>query len=423
MIRISVIVPIYNNEEHIQKCLNSIFTQTLDSVEIICVDDGSTDRSYSILSEYAKKHGNLRLFHQKNAGSGSARNLGIRQAAGEYVAFMDGDDFYYDEFALEKLYRNACNNHVSICGGSVCNFRRGIITTEGIRKGNRFGEDGIIKYSEYPVFYGFWRFIYERELLVENNIFFPDYRRCQDPPFFMKAMMAAGKFYAIKDYVYCYRKEHKEVHFTKEKIIDYAKGMRDCLVLSRKYGSSLLHTEVVNAIHGELAAMMYKKITEGCKELVPILEEINSNIKEELLCKERLNCSSIYLLPAEQIEPYVSGAMKRKQQFVNRLKRNENVYVYGAGLVGKRVVKFLTEQDIDIKAVLVTSKKQNPDYVEGIKVMGIGELEICGSEIVLIATFSYLHEEIEKEVVSRGISDIEKIDLEEFMLYEKELLH
>lgn len=424
MKKISVIVPVYNNEEHIRKCLDSIFAQTLDQIEVICVDDGSTDRSYSVLSEYIPKHNNLLLFRQKNAGSGSARNYGIKQATGEYVAFMDADDFYYDEFALEKLYYNARKNHVDICGGSICNFRQGIITTEGIVcKGNFLEKSGLMNYSEYPVFYGFWRFIYKREFLIANNIFFPDYRRCQDPPFLIKAMIATEKFYGIRDYVYCYRKEHKEVYFTKEKIIDYAKGMRDCLTLSWEYGSSLLHTEVVNAIHGELTAMMYKKIAEGCEELVPILEEINGNINEELLCRERLNCSNIYLLPAEQIGSYVSGAAERKRQFVERMKRNGNVYVYGAGLVGRRVIKFLAEQNVCVKAVLVTSKEQNPDNVEGTKVMGIGEIEVDGNEIVLIATFSYFHEEIEKEIVSRGIRNIEKIDLEEFMLYEKELLH
>lgn len=423
MKKISVIIPVYNNEKHIAKCLDSIFSQSLKQIEVICVDDGSTDGSYAILSEYAKRYNNLLLFHQKNAGSGCARNFGMQKATGEYIAFMDGDDFYFDDFVLEKLYDNACVNEVQVCGGSACNFRQGIVTTEGLRKGNYFKEDSLINYSEYPVFYGFWRFIYKRELLTQNNIVFPNYKRCQDSPFFIKAMIASQKFYAIKDCVYCYRKEHKEVHFTREKIVDYAKGMRDCLILSRKHNLASLHTEILNEIHGELSAMMYKEIADGCEDLIFILEEINQNITDDLLCKERLNCKNVYLLPPEQIPMYVSGVEERKQQFVNRLKNSCNVYVYGAGIIGRRVIRFLAEQNVDVKSVLVTSKEQNPEYLENIKVLGIDEVEIKGNEIVLVATFAYLHDDIEKEVLQRGITDIEKINLEEFMLYEKEFLH
>ena len=419
MNKVSVIIPVYNNVKYLERCLKSVFSQNMEQMEVICIDDGSTDESILILSDYANRYGNLRLFHQENKGAGSARNLGIAKASGEFIAFLDADDFYYDNMALRKLYYTAKESGALICGGSVCSFRNGILTLDNLHREAKFTRNGLMAYSDYPVCYGFWRFIYKKDLLVKNNIFFPDYRRCQDLPFLIKAMCESGYFYAVEDYVYCYRKEHKEVYFTRQKITDYTKGMRDCLILSQKYRISELHTEIINMIHRQLAAMMYMEINNGCSELISILEEINQAITEELIIKNRLICKSIYLLSPEEIPEYILAAGQRKEQFIERLKNCDNVYVYGAGKVGKRVVRFLLEQNVNIRSVVVTSKDQNPDCVENVKVCGIDEIVWTGDEIILIATFAYMQDEIEQEILHRDNKNIEKIDIEEFTLYER----
>ena len=92
--KVSVIIPVYNVEEYLRECLDSIVKQTLREIEIICVDDGSTDNSLEILKEYAKKDNRITVITQKNLHAGVARNAGLAVAKGEYLSFLDSDDFF-----------------------------------------------------------------------------------------------------------------------------------------------------------------------------------------------------------------------------------------------------------------------------------------------------------------------------------------
>ncbi|MCD7873055.1 MAG: glycosyltransferase, partial [Clostridiales bacterium] len=104
--KISVIIPVYNSSEFLSECLNSLLTQTLDNIEIICVDDGSTDNSPEILKKYSEKDHRIKILKQKNQFAGTARNNGLAMASGEYLLFMDSDDFC-DSRLLEKTYNKA----------------------------------------------------------------------------------------------------------------------------------------------------------------------------------------------------------------------------------------------------------------------------------------------------------------------------
>lgn len=184
MIKISIIVPCYNVEKYIRECLVSILEQTMPDIEIICVDDGSTDGTLTILEEYRKQYKKILILSQKNQGSGIARNQGISAARGEYLAFMDADDFYPAKDTLEKTYQTAKRENAEICGGSCCFFRNGVFTYNGLGKGYVFVEDGWVDKTDYPIISGFWRFVYKRDFIEKNGIRFPNYLRCQDPPFF-----------------------------------------------------------------------------------------------------------------------------------------------------------------------------------------------------------------------------------------------
>lgn len=100
--KVSVIVPVYNSSAYLNRCIEAIISQTYENTEIILVNDGSTDNSPEILREYARKDGRIKVFDKENGGSSSARNLGIREASGEYICFCDSDD-YYEKDLIEKL--------------------------------------------------------------------------------------------------------------------------------------------------------------------------------------------------------------------------------------------------------------------------------------------------------------------------------
>ena len=103
MVKVSVIIPVYNVEPYLKQCMDSVVGQTLKDIEIICVDDGSTDNSLDILREYAAEDSRIQIIEQKNAGAGAARNNGMRYATGKYLSFLDSDDFFEPRM-LEKAY-------------------------------------------------------------------------------------------------------------------------------------------------------------------------------------------------------------------------------------------------------------------------------------------------------------------------------
>lgn len=120
MKKISIIVPIYNAENHLEKCIKSILTQTVEDLELILVDDGSKDNSLSICKAYANKDSRIKVIHQKNAGVSAARNHGIEVAEGDFIGFVDSDD-WIDAHMYEILLEEAkkTNADVVMCDATT----------------------------------------------------------------------------------------------------------------------------------------------------------------------------------------------------------------------------------------------------------------------------------------------------------------
>ena len=196
--KISVIIPIYNTEKYLVECLNSVINQTLKNIEIICIDDGSTDNSSNILEIYNKFDERFILLKQKNKGAGFSRNKGTKISSGKFISFLDSDDMYYDKLSLEFLYNNAKNNKAIISGGGL-----EIIKQKGNQTFSKklfFENEGFELYKNYQYDFFYQRFIYNKNFLKRNKLFFPNFLRYQDPPFFIKTMSKAQRFYAINPF-------------------------------------------------------------------------------------------------------------------------------------------------------------------------------------------------------------------------------
>lgn len=111
---ISIIMPIYNSALYLRPCLDSIINQTLTDFEFICINDGSTDNSLNILTEYANRDTRLKILNKKNSGAADCRNLGLSEATGQYCIFLDSDDLF-SPYLLEKLYSQIYNVDADIC--------------------------------------------------------------------------------------------------------------------------------------------------------------------------------------------------------------------------------------------------------------------------------------------------------------------
>lgn len=121
MVKISVIIPVYNEEKYLRECLDSIINQTLTDIEIICVNDGSSDDSLNILKEYCEKDNRIRIISQENKGLGASRNNGLDNATGEYIYFIDSDD-YLKNTTLEELYNIATKDNLDLVIFKLVNF-------------------------------------------------------------------------------------------------------------------------------------------------------------------------------------------------------------------------------------------------------------------------------------------------------------
>ena len=149
MIKVSVIVPVYNTEKYLAKCLDSLVNQTLKDIEIIVVNDGTKDNSEKIINEYLKKYSKIRYYKKENGGLSSARNYGIELANGEYVGFVDSDDYVKDGM-FSKMYECAIKNNSDIV---VCDTIMKKETSEYVLKSNlKYSEDAVRNYIiSYPM--------------------------------------------------------------------------------------------------------------------------------------------------------------------------------------------------------------------------------------------------------------------------------
>lgn len=201
--KISVIVPVYNVKEYIDETIKSIYNQTLKDFELILIDDGSTDGTYEMLKEYESKHNNIKLIKQENSGPSKARNVGLKEAEGEYIIFVDSDDLLpTDSFEFRYKLAKEKNADVIVCGTekTTDGIERKPIARHMFNDGYRvLGKDNDILWALGPC-----NKIFKREII--EGIFFPlniDY--AEDQVFMMEAFLKANKLYATKHVVYYYR--------------------------------------------------------------------------------------------------------------------------------------------------------------------------------------------------------------------------
>ncbi len=200
MIKVSVIVPVYNTDQYLTKCLNSLCNQTLADIEIICIDDCSTDNSYVVLKEYESRFNNIKIIkHAENQGESGARNSGLAAATGEYIGFVDSDDWVDLNF-YEKLYAKAKEMNADITKANLVYA----------------SADGTMQYApgnfeirhfmnKHAFFYDFYSAIYKNSFLQKHELKFPlGIRIGPDILFLSNAVAVCNSFTLIEEPNYYY---------------------------------------------------------------------------------------------------------------------------------------------------------------------------------------------------------------------------
>ncbi len=217
---ISVIVPVYNVEKYLSQCLDSILAQTFKDFECICVNDGSTDGSLDILQEYAKKDDRIKIIIQENKGLSAARNVGIREAIGQYISFVDSDD-WVDKNYLQILYRTIENTNSEVV---VCNYEK-YYEKEDKFSSNIFPQGSKISCNDnlsLKISKGYtqptvWTKIIKMKLLKENNIYFFEGFNCEDAPFISLVFLFSTKVAYVENILYFYRIRENSIMSNKGK--------------------------------------------------------------------------------------------------------------------------------------------------------------------------------------------------------------
>ena len=224
---ISVVVPVYNVDKFLSRCLDSILAQSLKEIEIICINDGSTDDSYKILKKYARQDKRIIVINQKNQGLSAARNNGIKVAKGDYISFIDSDD-YIDADFLKKLYTAATSNNADIAVGEIVWHKPqgdNVLLSFRKQKVARTMEN-IFNLCDMPKLNYVWNKIYKKELLLDNDLFFPEGYRFEDmlwtPHVLEKCKKAVFVPYVV--YHYCFNDNSitNSVYDSKKDEVKYA---------------------------------------------------------------------------------------------------------------------------------------------------------------------------------------------------------
>lgn len=345
MVKISIIMPVYNIEKYLKECLDSILNQTFRDYEIICVDDGSKDNSLNILNEYAKKDSRFKIISQENAGAGAARNNGLKLAQGEYVQFLDADD-YFEPTMLEEMYNKAQEFGADLV---VCSCRKVNEFGEIIENSNPqwpikleavplnkpfnwkgFPEDILWMFCVIP-----WNKLCKREMLVKNDIDFQNLSSSNDVAFGHKVKICAEKIVVFDRQLINYRYNHVEsISKTRAKntinIIHSAKEVKDFLI---KRG---LYTELENAfikayknhIRSGISLCndeQYEKFVEEFKALYPEFFQIFFEV---------LRCDFITL------------------EYLYNFIGNQKVYLWGASNFIKKVLESEKEANSNILGII-----------------------------------------------------------------------
>lgn len=250
---ISVIVPVYNVEQYINECINSIIDQNYKNLEIILVDDGSTDNSGKICDEYALKDLRIKVYHKKNGGLSDARNYGLQFTTGDYILFIDSDDFL-DLNMINVLVENAIVNEVdiSICGFSKYYGFNNIVRCQSTLLNIKIEDLRRIEYlydfTHYGV--GVWNKLFKKELF--QSIIFPIGKFSEDYFVMYKVFYEAKSVFYTSQALYFYRQRKNSITKSKKTKFDILEALEQYVEFAKNIEPTLLNSAIHALVFSQL---------------------------------------------------------------------------------------------------------------------------------------------------------------------------
>lgn len=349
MVKVSVIVPVYNAEKYLAQCLDSILAQTLKDIEVVCVDDGSTDASGEILDQYALKDERVKVLHRQNRGYGAAMNVGLDAAAGEYVGIVESDDCILPEM-YRTLYEEAEPEKLDVVKSDAFFWYENIGYRRNIHAAHLDPYyDKTLGDIDRNIFFDFymniWTGIYKREFLVCENIRFHESPGAsyQDNGFWLQTLMYCKNAKWLSKAFYLYRQDNEASSVkSRDKVFAMTREYEyvEALLLERKDYQYLPYCFFYKLLRhrGNFRRIADEYKREFCKQVQRDYTKYKGYIKgfgdlEKWLQK-------VVLEPGE----FCDNAIKTRHDINERLRQAKSLIIYGAGRRGDRVFRGLVNE-------------------------------------------------------------------------------
>lgn len=285
LVDVSIIIPVYNVEKYIEQCLETVCNQTLKDVEIIVVDDGSLDNSINIVKKFKDKR--IKIITRENGGLSAARNTGMKAAQGEYLLFLDSDDFFNNSYCVEEMYNLALENNADIVVGNGIEYYSDERNTAFYRDKSEFysrsinSRDFLIKFiNKYSMRPEAWLNLYKRDMLIKNKLFFKEGILHEDELFTPQAFLLADNIYIYDKNFYMYRQRENSIMHSRNNL----KRGRDLIIVA---------SELINKYKNIKDKELRKAVENKPFNLIQIaliqhdVKKINNKLKAYLVKKSK----------------------------------------------------------------------------------------------------------------------------------------
>ena len=423
MVKVSLLIPIYNAARYLRICLDSVMAQTLSDIEVICINDGSSDESLSIVREYMAKHPMIRLVDKRNSGYGHSLNEGLKVAKGKYVGIVESDDFVEPQM-FECLYNQAEQSEAEVIKSNFFSFYSS--------KGNSFYE--MLASCPYgrifepvcipQIFFGeiyLWTGLYRLDFLKENDIWFNETPGAsfQDVSFTFKVYASTKRMMAIRDAFYHYRKDNADSSVNSPDkvycICDEFEEIRRWLSIHRNVAEKT--RLVVPYMQFKRYMATYDRIAQCHKRdfLSRMISEFSEMRRygeietfywqtEEWERLQNLNLLYLDLLEKEQDLCLYLFGLKEK------LVRFEEVYIYGAGKIGREVATRLKALGVKINGFVVTDMQGNEEIVADMPVRKLSSISATDDTTFIVAVKRNWQYEIVEKLHKMGAKRVIIVD-------------
>ena len=436
MPKVSVLVPIYNVESYLPQCLDSLLVQTLQDIEIIAVDDGSTDSSGKILEDYAAKDSRIKAIHKRNTGYGNTMNVALSQATGEYIGILESDDFTAPD-TYEKMYAVAIEQQVDVAKANYFHATGTVFidSLHGYPKGQVFDvmlHPEILNHAEV-----IWAGIYRRSFLEQQRIHFHETPGAafQDISFAIQVWLRAKRICLLPDAFVHYRRDNADSSMHNPRrtmnVFDEYEWLEELFAeewkhfpvleqsfIATKYRDYLNHYYRVAAPYQYALLLKIANSFEADFHAGRVHQEAFrtdvwgqvSRIHEDpyaffLLSAKELHDPRFAFCEFQNEKLYVDG-------WVAGIAKFPQVIIYGAGKVGQWLCERFQVRGIPVTCFAVTAKDGNDDSCSGIPVHELQDIrQYASSSAVIIAVTESLQYELYQNLAKFGFQHIYRLDL------------